>query len=71
MAEPERPQEGAISHRISQEIAAIHEESYGRPPKVVTTYLLDDAVVSVIERHPSGPAVQRRVLQARAREGFR
>jgi uncharacterized protein YbcI len=50
MADPERPQQtGAIAERISQEIARIHEESYGRAPKDVKTYLLDDAVVSVVE----------------------
>jgi uncharacterized protein YbcI len=50
MADPERPQQaGSIAERISEEIAAIHEESYGRPAKAVKTYLLDDAVVSVIE----------------------
>jgi uncharacterized protein YbcI len=50
MTVPARPQEGgAVSERISREIAKIHEESYGRPPKVVKTYLLDDAVVSVVE----------------------
>ena len=50
MAEPERPQEArAITDGISQEIAKIHEESYGRAPKAVKTYLLDDAVVSVVE----------------------
>jgi uncharacterized protein YbcI len=50
MAGPERPhQAGTIAERISQEIAAIHQESYGRPAKAVKTYLLDDAVVSVVE----------------------
>lgn len=50
MPDPERPQEqGAIAGRISQEIAVIHEESYGRPPKEVNTYFLDDSVVSIIE----------------------
>ena len=48
MGTSERPQE-AVAERISEEIAAIHEDSYGSPPKSVSTYLLPDAVLSVVE----------------------
>lgn len=35
--------------RISREIAAVHEESYGAPPRNVRTHFLDDAVLCVID----------------------
>ena len=50
MAKAERPQDaGVVAERISQEFARIHEESYGVVPKGVDTYLLADAVLSVME----------------------
>lgn len=50
MAQPEPPQEaGAVAQRISQELGAIYQESYGTPPKTITTYLLPDAVIAVME----------------------
>jgi uncharacterized protein YbcI len=50
MAEPKRPQAAsAVTDGISREIAKIHQESYGAAPRMVTTHLLDDAVISVIE----------------------
>jgi uncharacterized protein YbcI len=50
MADSDGPQEGGvITDGISREIAKIHQESYGTEPKGVKTYLLDDAVVSIIE----------------------
>lgn len=35
--------------RISREVAALHEESYGAPPRNVRTHVLDDAVLCVID----------------------
>jgi uncharacterized protein YbcI len=35
--------------RISREFAALHEESYGQPPRNVRTHLLDDSVLCIID----------------------
>jgi uncharacterized protein YbcI len=35
--------------RISREIARVHEESYGTPPRNIRTHVLDDAVLCVID----------------------
>jgi uncharacterized protein YbcI len=47
--EAQRGDAGAVVEQISEEIAAIHEESYGRRPAKVTTYLLEDAVLCLCE----------------------
>lgn len=46
--EPSVPREDA-AERISRELAAVHQESYGTPPRAVRTHILDDAVLCVID----------------------
>ena len=43
------PEDIEIGARISDEIARIHEESYGEEVEAIRTYVLDDLVVSVID----------------------
>ena len=43
------PEADDVAKRISKEIAAIHEESYGEPVGSIQTHLLGDAVVCVID----------------------
>jgi uncharacterized protein YbcI len=38
-----------VEERISRELARVHEESYGVPPRNVRTHVLDDAVLCVID----------------------
>jgi uncharacterized protein YbcI len=43
------PGSADVAERISDEIAAIHRESYGEPVRSVTTHIHDDSVVCVLD----------------------
>jgi uncharacterized protein YbcI len=47
---PERQGDpSAVLERISEEIASIHEQSYGQRPDSVRTYMVDDVVLCVCD----------------------
>jgi uncharacterized protein YbcI len=48
MSTPERGSIPEVAARISDEIAAIHEESYGETVESIETHILGDLVVCVI-----------------------
>jgi uncharacterized protein YbcI len=49
MSTPE-PESGAdVAERISNEIAAIHRESYGESLEAIETHILDDVVICMLD----------------------
>jgi uncharacterized protein YbcI len=61
----ERDEQGmspaAITEAISEQIAAIHTETYDTPVKHVTTYVLEDLVVVLLDIELS--AIERRMIE--------
>jgi len=51
----------AIADAISEQIAAIHTETYDTPVKRATTYVLDDLVVALLDIELS--AIERRMIE--------
>jgi uncharacterized protein YbcI len=51
----------AIADAISQQITAIHTESYGTPVKQATTYVLEDLVVALLDIELS--PIERRMVE--------
>ena len=49
MGTPEPGSTAEIASRISDEIAAIHRQSYGEAIEAIQTYIHDDAVVCVLD----------------------
>ena len=49
MGTPEPGSTAEIASRISDEIAAIHHQSYGEAVESIQTYIHDDAVVCVLD----------------------
>ena len=49
MTDEQHTQSQDAAERISREIAAVHEESYGSPPRKVKTHLVEDGVLCVID----------------------
>jgi uncharacterized protein YbcI len=47
--EPERQTQSQVAARISDEIAAIHSESYGEAVESIQTHILDDLVICVLD----------------------
>lgn len=49
MSEDQAAHHQRSEERISLELAAVHEEAYGAPPRGIRTHVLDDAVLCIID----------------------
>jgi uncharacterized protein YbcI len=49
MSTPEPERGTDVTARISEEIAAIHRESYGETVEAIQTHILDDLVVCILD----------------------
>ena len=47
--EPEPQTQAEVASRISEEIAAIHRESYGESVESIQTHILEDLVICVLD----------------------
>jgi uncharacterized protein YbcI len=59
--EEARMDRAAVADAISDQIAAIHTESYGTPVKQATTYVHDDLVVALLDIELS--PIERRMIE--------